>query len=55
MSEVIYELNYVERIITRYWSLDQVQQQIRFNIQELSRPLQAAQQRRLSIDLLSRA
>ncbi len=55
MSEVIYELHYVECIITPYWSLDQVRQQIRFNIQKLIRALQAAHQRRLSIDLLSSA
>jgi hypothetical protein len=53
MSEVIYELHYLERIVTQYWSLELVQQQICFNIQKLIRALQAAQQQRLSIDLLS--
>jgi hypothetical protein len=53
MSEVIYELHYLERIVTQYWSLEQVQQKICFNIQKLIRALQAAQQQRLSIDLLS--
>ena len=41
--------------VTRYWSLDQVWQQIRFNIQKLIWALQAALQRRLLIDLLSSA
>ena len=41
--------------VTRYWSLDQVWQQIRFNIQKLIWALQAAHQWRLLIDLLSSA
>ena len=41
--------------ITRYWSLDQVRQQIRFNIQKLIWALQATHQWRLLIDLLSSA
>ncbi len=44
MSKVIYELHYLERIVTRYWSLEQVRQQIHFNIQKLIRALQAAHQ-----------
>jgi len=39
--------------ITRYWSLDQVRQQIRFNIQKVIWTLKATHQRRLLIDLLS--
>ena len=41
--------------VTRYWSLDQVWQQIRFNIQKLIWALQAAHLWRLLIYLLSSA
>jgi hypothetical protein len=53
MSDLIYELHHQKHIVTQYWSLDQVREQIWFNIQKLIRALQAAHQQRLSLDLLS--
>jgi hypothetical protein len=53
MKDFVYELHNQQHIVTRYWTLDQVREQIRFNIQKLIRTLQAAHQRRLSFDLLT--
>ena len=53
MKDFVYELHHQQHIVTRYWTLDQVREQIRFNIQKLIRALQAAHQRRLSFDLLN--
>jgi hypothetical protein len=53
MSDFIYELHHQQHIVTQYWSLNQVCEQILFNIQKLIRALQAAHQQHLSLDLLS--
>jgi hypothetical protein len=44
MSNFIYEPHHQQHIVARYWTRDQVREQIRFNIQKLIRALQAAHQ-----------
>ncbi len=44
MKEIIHELHYSKYIVARYWALDQVQEQIGFNIQKLIQALPAGHQ-----------